>query len=96
MNWNDLWAAFALYLVLEGVLPFLNPGAAKRALLTMSQLDDRILRRIGLGSMIFVGTRTYQDSPPIPDFVSDSGEMLVPAAAITRGQIVFLKYGLMN
>ena len=30
MNWNDLWAAFALYLVLEGVLHFLNPGAAKR------------------------------------------------------------------
>lgn len=51
---------------------------------------------IGLGSMIFVGTRTYQDAPPIPDFVSDSGETLVSAAAITRGQIVFLKYGLMN
>ena len=52
MNWNDLWAAFALYLVLEGVLPFLNPGGAKRALLAMSQLDDRVLRLIGLGSMI--------------------------------------------
>lgn len=51
---------------------------------------------IGMGSMIFVGTRTYQDAPPIPDFVSESGETLVPAAAITRGQIVFLKYGLMN
>lgn len=47
-----MWAAFALYLVLEGVLPFLNPGAAKRALTAMSQMDDRILRRIGLGSMI--------------------------------------------
>ena len=52
MHWSDLWAALALYLVLEGVLPFLNPGAAKRALAAMSQLDDRILRRIGLGSMI--------------------------------------------
>jgi hypothetical protein len=52
MEWNDLWGAVALYLVLEGVLPFLNPGAAKRALGAMSQLDDRILRRIGLGSMI--------------------------------------------
>ena len=51
---------------------------------------------IGLGSMIYVGTRTYQDAPPIPDFVSESGQMLLPAAAITRGQIVFLKYGLMN
>ena len=47
-----MWAAFALYLVLEGVLPFLNPDAAKRALAAMSQMDDRILRRIGLGSMI--------------------------------------------
>ena len=52
MNWNDLWAAIALMLVVEGLLPFLNPGAARRALFTMSQLDDRILRRIGLGSMI--------------------------------------------
>jgi uncharacterized protein YjeT (DUF2065 family) len=52
MEWNDLWGAFALYLVLEGVLPFLSPGGAKRAFTTMSQLEDRILRRIGLGSMI--------------------------------------------
>ncbi|MEI2652448.1 MAG: hypothetical protein V9G12_09885 [Microthrixaceae bacterium] len=51
---------------------------------------------IGLGSMIFVGTRTYQDAPPIPDFVAESGETVVAAAAITRGQLVFLKYGLMN
>lgn len=50
----------------------------------------------GLGSMIFVGTRTYQDAPPIPDFVSERGEMLVASEAITRGQVVFLKYGLMN
>ena len=52
MEWNDLWGALALYLVLEGVLPFLNPGAARRAFAALSQLDDRILRRIGLGSMI--------------------------------------------
>ena len=51
---------------------------------------------IGVGSMLFVGTRTYQDAPPIPDFVSEAGEVLVPAAAVTRGQVVFLKYGLMN
>jgi uncharacterized protein len=52
MDWKDLWAAFALYLVLEGVLPFLNPEGARRALAALSQLDDRVLRRIGLGSMI--------------------------------------------
>jgi nitric oxide reductase subunit B len=55
-----------------------------------------IVLAIGLGSMIYVGTRTYRDAPPIPDFVSETGEIVVPAAAITRGQIVFLKYGLMN
>ncbi len=52
MDWRDLGAAFALYLVLEGVLPFLNPGGARRALAMLSQMDERTLRRIGLGSMI--------------------------------------------
>jgi uncharacterized protein YjeT (DUF2065 family) len=52
MDWRDLGAAFALYLVLEGVLPFLNPGGTKRTFAQLSQLDERTLRRIGLGSMI--------------------------------------------
>ncbi|HET7204864.1 MAG TPA: DUF2065 domain-containing protein [Steroidobacteraceae bacterium] len=52
MDWRDLGAAFALYLVLEGLLPFVNPGGAKRTFVALSQMDDRALRRIGLGSMI--------------------------------------------
>ena len=52
MDWSDLWAAFALYLVLEGVIPFLNPGGARRTFAAMSQMDERALRLIGLGSMI--------------------------------------------
>jgi uncharacterized protein YjeT (DUF2065 family) len=52
MHWNDLWAACALYLVLEGVLPFANPGGAKRTLFALSQMEERTLRRIGLASMI--------------------------------------------
>jgi uncharacterized protein YjeT (DUF2065 family) len=52
MDWRDLGAAVALYLVLEGILPFLNPGGAKRTFVALSQMDDRALRRIGLGSMI--------------------------------------------
>jgi uncharacterized protein YjeT (DUF2065 family) len=52
MNWNDLWAAFALYLVLEGLMPFLNPGALKRTLLQLAQLDDRTMRVAGLVSMV--------------------------------------------
>lgn len=52
MRWSDLLAALALYLVLEGVLPFLNPQAMKRVLTTMTTLSDRQLRLWGLASMI--------------------------------------------
>jgi len=52
MHWNDLWAAFALYLVLEGLMPFANPNGMKRALAQLSQLDERTLRIAGLVSMI--------------------------------------------
>lgn len=51
MSWSDLLAAFALYLVLEGVLPFLNPQAMKRVLTAMTTLSDRQLRFWGLASM---------------------------------------------
>jgi uncharacterized protein YjeT (DUF2065 family) len=52
VDWTDLWAAFALYLVLEGVMPFLNPSAMKRMLAQLSQFDERTLRVGGLLSMI--------------------------------------------
>jgi hypothetical protein len=50
--WHDLLAAFALMLVLEGILPFLNPQGVRQALLQMAELDLRVLRFIGLGSML--------------------------------------------
>ena len=52
MAWSDLAAAFALYLVLEGVLPFVNPQALKRVLQAVSGLGDAELRVWGLASMI--------------------------------------------
>jgi uncharacterized protein YjeT (DUF2065 family) len=52
MQWSDLWAAFALYLVLEGLIPFLNPGAMKRTLLQLSGLEERTLRLAGFASMV--------------------------------------------
>lgn len=51
MNWSDLLAAFALYLVLEGVLPFLNPRALKRIMLSFADIADAHLRVWGLMSM---------------------------------------------
>jgi uncharacterized protein len=50
--WRDLAAALALLLVLEGVLPFLNPGALRRALAAVNQLSDGQLRVVGLASML--------------------------------------------
>ncbi|HYM35378.1 MAG TPA: DUF2065 domain-containing protein [Steroidobacteraceae bacterium] len=52
MNWSDLGAAFALYLILEGIFPFMNPQALKRTLLALTQLQDRQLRIFGLVSML--------------------------------------------
>jgi nitric oxide reductase subunit B len=55
-----------------------------------------VVLAIGVGSMLYMGTRTYLDAPPIADFVDERGATVVAADAITRGQAVFLKYGLMN
>ena len=52
MHWSDLRAACALYLVLEGLMPFANPGGMKRALGNLSQLDERTLRIAGFLSMV--------------------------------------------
>lgn len=52
MNWNDLLTAFALYLVLEGIIPFISPQGFKSFLRQMTEFPDRKLRHIGLGSMI--------------------------------------------
>ncbi len=51
-GWSDLLAAFALYLVLEGVMPFLNPDALRRALISMVGLSNQQLRTLGLLSML--------------------------------------------
>ena len=50
--WSDLLAAIALLLVIEGMVPFLNPQSLRKMLETVSRLDDRTLRIIGLVSMM--------------------------------------------
>ena len=52
MMWQDLLAAIALVLVIEGLLPFINPAGFRRSLLMVSQLDDNGLRFAGLTAMI--------------------------------------------
>jgi uncharacterized protein YjeT (DUF2065 family) len=50
--WHELLVAVALLLVIEGVLPFLNPVALRKTLLQVAQLNDRTLRFAGLTSMV--------------------------------------------
>lgn len=50
--WSDLFVALALLLVLEGIMPFLNPAGMKRTLLFISEMTDSQLRFAGLSSML--------------------------------------------
>jgi len=50
--WHDLLAAIALVLVIEGLLPFANPDAMRRAMLALAGLDDHTLRFAGLTLMV--------------------------------------------
>lgn len=49
---QDLLAAIALVLILEGLLPFAAPGTWKRALAQLAAAEDRQLRWLGFGSMM--------------------------------------------
>lgn len=48
---DSLVAAFALVLVLEGVLPLIAPGIWREAFTRLTQLSDGQLRFIGLVSI---------------------------------------------
>ena len=50
--WGELTIALALVLVIEGIMPFLNPAGLRRMLAMVAQLNDTTLRVIGLVSMI--------------------------------------------
>ena len=50
--WNVLLLAFALLLVIEGLLPALNPKGYRRTVQLLSEMDDRFLRIWGLISMV--------------------------------------------
>jgi len=49
---NEVLLAVALLLVIEGVLPFLNPAALRKTLLQIAELNDTTLRFAGLTSMV--------------------------------------------
>ncbi|HXR51718.1 MAG TPA: DUF2065 domain-containing protein [Steroidobacteraceae bacterium] len=50
--WTDLLAAVSILLVLEGLLPFLNPQATRRVFEQLARMSERELRVAGLISML--------------------------------------------
>lgn len=52
MAWHDFAAAIALLLVVEGILPFLNPRGLRDTLRKIGELTDQQLRVAGLASML--------------------------------------------
>lgn len=49
---NLLMMALALVLVLEGLMPFLNPGGWRRIFEQVTRLSDGQIRFLGLSSML--------------------------------------------
>lgn len=48
---DELWAAFALVLIIEGILPFVAPQFWRTTFMRLTQLSDGQLRFIGLISI---------------------------------------------
>ncbi|HHO70147.1 MAG TPA: DUF2065 family protein [Halothiobacillus sp.] len=44
----EIWAALALVLIIEGLLPFISPGSYRRMVQQMAELPDQALRLTGL------------------------------------------------
>ena len=50
--WQVLPAAIALVLILEGLMPFVSPNRWRNMLEAVGQMEDRVIRNIGLSSML--------------------------------------------
>ena len=50
--WQDLFTALALVMIIEGILPFLNPNGMRNMMRVVIEMDDRSLRIMGLVSMV--------------------------------------------
>jgi hypothetical protein len=52
LDWADLGAALAIVCIIEGMMPFINPGGMRRLLAHLAALQDRELRIGGLFTML--------------------------------------------
>jgi uncharacterized protein YjeT (DUF2065 family) len=49
--WQDIFTAFALYLIIEGMIPFVSPANFRKTVTRIAQLGDNNLRLAGLVAM---------------------------------------------
>ncbi len=49
--WQDILTAFALYLIIEGMIPFVGPDFFRQTVAKLSALNDNHLRATGLTIM---------------------------------------------
>lgn len=56
---HALWVGAAMMLVLEGLMPFINPTAFKKTLLQMMSMPEKHIRLFGLLSMLSGLTLLY-------------------------------------
>jgi uncharacterized protein YjeT (DUF2065 family) len=47
ISWGDLGAAVALMLIIEGIMPFINPGTFRQMLEMVSKMEERSVRTLG-------------------------------------------------
>jgi uncharacterized protein len=57
--WNDIWIALALVLIIEGLLPALNPRGYRRMLQLLGAKDERAIRITGLVLMMLGAVAIY-------------------------------------
>ncbi len=50
--WVDIATAIALYLIIDGMIPFVGPGFFRRTVARMMEMDDNQLRMSGFVIMI--------------------------------------------
>ncbi len=46
--WQDILTAVSLFLIIEGMVPFIGPNFYRQAVLRIAQMDDNGLRVTGL------------------------------------------------
>ena len=57
--WDDLWAALALVLVIEGLFPALAPQLYQRAVGAMAKMPAHSVRQTGMITMVIGAVLLY-------------------------------------